>query len=279
MCRVRPVLTFLEPGVAALATALVALDLLGRVEISRNLGLLVLDTAIIGFFALDYLTGLIGAPDKKGYLRTHLVELLSIVPVYQFRALRAVRVVRVLRLVSLVARARRSIAQYFTSHVLTYVVVILCVVIALGSISIYLVERGNSINSFADALWWTVVTVTTVGYGDLSPESTPGRIVAIILMITGVGALAAFTGTVASVILHRSGRNLEEHSQEDPEGNPGDRSPVHPPETPSEGLPEPLPDRLAGEYVRDNPLLAGLSPREIREVLVFIDFIRYRRRR
>ncbi|SIP99417.1 voltage-gated potassium channel [Alkalispirochaeta americana] len=227
-----------------IAAALVALDLLGRVSISRNPALFVIDTTIVIFFSLDYLTGLLLSSDKKQYIRSHLIDLISILPVYQFRALRAVRLVRLLRLVSLAMRARRRISNYFTSHVLTYVVAILFGVIALGSVSIYLVERGNSMTSFSDALWWTVVTVTTVGYGDLSPESSLGRVVAILLMITGVGALAAFTGTVASVILHRSGTGRSLSKEEAPQ---------------------------------TEALLADLSPQEIREVRVFIDFIKYRR--
>ncbi len=52
--------------------------------------------------------------------------------------------------------------------------------------------------TFPDALWWSYVTATTVGYGDLSPVSTGGRIIASLLMLTGIGFLSLLTGTIAS---------------------------------------------------------------------------------
>ncbi len=57
--------------------------------------------------------------------------------------------------------------------------------------------------NFGDALWWSMVTTTTVGYGDLSPESTGGRILAGILMIVGIGFLGMVTGSVATYFVDR----------------------------------------------------------------------------
>lgn len=52
--------------------------------------------------------------------------------------------------------------------------------------------------SFGDALWWSIVTCTTVGYGDISPATTLGRIIAIVLMIFGIGLLGMLTGTITT---------------------------------------------------------------------------------
>ena len=58
--------------------------------------------------------------------------------------------------------------------------------------------RGSNIHTFADALWWAIVTVTTVGYGDRYPVSAGGRGVALLLMVVGIGLIGVLTATIAS---------------------------------------------------------------------------------
>lgn len=76
--------------------------------------------------------------------------------------------------------------------------------IVFGSIAILEFEKGEetNINNAEDALWWSFVTITTVGYGDKYPVTTEGRIVAGVLMIVGVGLFGTFTGFVASWFLN-----------------------------------------------------------------------------
>ena len=61
----------------------------------------------------------------------------------------------------------------------------------------------SGINGFNNALWWAIVTVTTVGYGDVVPETTPGRLIAALLMLAGVSAIPITTSLVVSVFLTR----------------------------------------------------------------------------
>ena len=74
--------------------------------------------------------------------------------------------------------------------------------IGLGAIGIFAVERGqnNNIQSIGDALWWAVVTTTTVGYGDVSPVIGEGRLIAVSLMVVGIGFIGVFTATVTSFV-------------------------------------------------------------------------------
>jgi voltage-gated potassium channel len=58
-----------------------------------------------------------------------------------------------------------------------------------------------SINTYTDAVWWAIVTSTTVGYGDISPETIIGRLIAVFLMIFGIGLLGLVTSSVASYFL------------------------------------------------------------------------------
>jgi voltage-gated potassium channel len=74
---------------------------------------------------------------------------------------------------------------------------------ALGSAIFYMVENGfnNHVLSYMDALYFTVATMTSVGYGDIVPVSVAGRIVAMIMMITGTGIFVMFTAYIATVLL------------------------------------------------------------------------------
>jgi voltage-gated potassium channel len=76
--------------------------------------------------------------------------------------------------------------------------------IFLGSWLVLLFEehaKGSNIHDYPDALWWAIVTVTTVGYGDRFPTTEGGRIVAVVLMLVGIGLIGTLTATVASVFI------------------------------------------------------------------------------
>lgn len=86
-------------------------------------------------------------------------------------------------------------------RVTTYVVGIVAVSVFLGAIAVLDVEReaaSANIASFGDAIWWASATVTTVGYGDFYPVTLAGRLVAIGLMVVGIGTVGAVTASVAA---------------------------------------------------------------------------------
>ena len=94
--------------------------------------------------------------------------------------------------------------------------VVAAIVISIGSIAIFYIESPNEktqINSFLDAVWWTVSTVTTVGYGDIVPVTDAGKIIAIFYMIFGIGILAVFLSVLGTRIYKiRIERNDQELS-------------------------------------------------------------------
>jgi voltage-gated potassium channel Kch len=87
-----------------------------------------------------------------------------------------------------------------------YIALVAIAVVLLGALGVFLVERGSnrSIGSFGDALWWAVVTATTVGYGDVSPVTLEGRLIAVVLMLTGIGVIGVFTATVAALFFEQT---------------------------------------------------------------------------
>ena len=155
------------------------------------------------------------APSRGAFIRRSWVDLLLIVISPPFgvpealqglRAVRALRVLRLLRMVRAVGvlsiglRASRRALRHHQFH---YVLVATAAVMLLGSAGLYVVERNenDAITSFGDALWWAVTTTTTVGYGDIYPKTGEGRLIAVFLMLTGIGVIGIFTATIASLFM------------------------------------------------------------------------------
>ena len=80
---------------------------------------------------------------------------------------------------------------------LHYLIGLVAVLVLLGGVGLTLTEE----RSLADSLWWSIVTVTTVGFGDISPTTLGGRLIAVVLMLVGIGVLGLFTATIAGLFV------------------------------------------------------------------------------
>jgi len=116
------------------------------------------------------------------------------------RTLRALRVLRLFRAFGVIAMALRLGRRHFGKRHFHYVGLVAVATVLLGAAGVYVVEgdENRAITSYGDALWWAIVTATTVGYGDVSPVTVEGRLIAVMLMLTGIGVIGVFTATVAS---------------------------------------------------------------------------------
>jgi voltage-gated potassium channel len=166
-----------------------------------------LDTAVCFVFLVDFVVQFTAAESKLSYLKWGWIDLASSIPaIGPLRWGRLARVVRILRLLRGI-RSGRMLAQYIlkrraeSAFAATLLVALL--IITLSSIAVLHFESDadSNIKTAEDALWWSFVTVTTVGYGDRYPVSTGGRVVAALAMVAGVGLFGTFTGFVASWFL------------------------------------------------------------------------------
>jgi voltage-gated potassium channel len=187
-------------------------------EVSRLLS--AVDVAVCAVFATDFFLQLKAAKRKWGYLKWGWIDLASSIPSLPFLRLgRVTRIVRILRLLRGVRSTRVIVAHLFENRsrgTFATVALITFVLIVFSSIAVLNVETGpdSTIRTAEDALWWSLATVTTVGYGDVYPRTTMGHIVAAMLMIAGVALFGTFTATVASFFVQQDNRREDEKLDE-----------------------------------------------------------------
>lgn len=146
------------------------------------------------------------------FVRRHWVDLVGAIPFYG--PLRAARFVRVLRILRLVALVRRVIAKYdlplLPTATFAYTFLVASGVWLGAAFVFFELEYGKNENvrEFSDALWWSMTTLSTVGYGDLYPVTPGGRVVAVITMVVGVGVLGTLAATIATAFLEVRERGL-----------------------------------------------------------------------
>jgi voltage-gated potassium channel len=111
------------------------------------------------------------------------------------------RPLRVLRLLAFARMVNRSATGGLIERAAVYVGGVAVMAVGLGSVAILDAEQnapGANITSYGDAVWWASTTLATVGYGDRYPVTTEGRVIAVVLMIVGIGVVGAITGSIAS---------------------------------------------------------------------------------
>lgn len=118
-------------------------------------------------------------------------------------------------IISKIFRGIKSLYKNFSDENLPKIILAVLIVIVIGGGLVFLVESGTNgeFSRFVDSLWWGAVTITTVGYGDMTPVSNPGRLVAVMMMFGGIVLTSIFSGTIASIFVNRKiqeGRGLQE---------------------------------------------------------------------
>jgi len=151
-------------------------------------------------FALDFAVRLSLAEKRLEYALKHWYDVALI-------ALPLLRPLRLLRLVALFRVLDRSVGGTLAGRALVYAVGAATFAVFLGALAVLDAERTDlhaNITNLGDALWWAAATVATVGYGDFTPVTFEGRIIAIALMLVGIGLVGTVTGATASWLMDRS---------------------------------------------------------------------------
>lgn len=206
--------------VASVLTVL--LESVARVRIEHGRLLRALEWGFTLLFTVEYLLRLVCVGRPLQYARSFfgVVDLLAIVPTYLsvffagaqslivIRALRLLRIFRVLKLAHFVGEARMLRAAVHASlrKITVFLGVVVTIVLIVGSL-MYLIEGEKSgFSSIPQGMYWAIVTLTTVGYGDIAPQTIPGRLLASVVMVLGYGIIAVPTGIVTVELAQATSR-------------------------------------------------------------------------
>ena len=208
--------------VIVLSVILVTMESVAEIEQDYGDWLRISEWIITGLFTVEYMVRLYCVPSPIRYARSFfgVVDLLSVLPSYLslllpgsqsllvIRALRLLRIFRVFKVARFLTETNVLVTALHSSlpKVIVFMGTLLIGVIIMGSI-MYLIEgEAGGFTSIPVSVYWAVVTMTTVGYGDIAPVTAPGQVVAAIAMLMGYSIIAVPTGIVSAELVRASRR-------------------------------------------------------------------------
>jgi len=202
-----------------ISIAAVMLESVASIQVKYGYELVVVEWIITIFFSLEYAARIIAVRRPWGYIKsfTGISDLLATLPAYigllfpgfhfllALRAIRLLRIFRILKLVHFVGASDLLASSLKKSRtkiaVFLFAVVVLCII--LGTI-MYMVEGPeNGFDSIPISIYYTIVTLTTVGFGDVTPHTPLGQFISMVIMILGYGIIAVPTGIVTSDLMSK----------------------------------------------------------------------------
>ncbi|WP_196333707.1 potassium channel family protein [Paraclostridium sordellii] len=190
-------------------------------HLSFNINVILTNTACIIWiiFVVDYITRFVLSHDKKSFVKNNIIDLISIIPFHTFFILLSnygilklgkyvilLKLVMVLRIVAIIKKSDSNFYKLLKTNNFSYTLFIALFMIFLSSVTMSYFEHWN----IGDSLWWSIVTVTTVGYGYICPKTFSGRIIACILMIFGIGFIGSLTSTLSTYFIKKE--NIRHHN-------------------------------------------------------------------
>jgi voltage-gated potassium channel len=164
-------------------------------------------------FTIEYIARLITAKSTRLYARSFfgIVDLFAIAPVYlsllfgtahAFSVVRSLRLLRIFRILKLSEYLGEAVTMQIALReslrkITVFLLAVLTIVVISGAMMYQIEGEAHGFTSIPAGMYWAIVTVTTVGYGDIAPQTIPGRVVASVLMIVGYGIIAVPTGIVS----------------------------------------------------------------------------------
>jgi len=205
-----------------LSIIIVMIDIISAINKQYGDTLFILEWIFTILFTIEYFLRLftVGRPLKYALSFFGIVDLLAILPTYfslllpgsqyflVIRIFRLLRVFRVLKLVQYVGEARLLVQAMKASKrkIIVFIFTVLTIVVIFGSLMYVIEGSANGFTSIPRSIYWAIVTLTTVGYGDVSPATPIGQALAAIIMILGYGIIAVPTGIVTAEMTMAAGK-------------------------------------------------------------------------
>ena len=193
---------------------LIMLESVKSIDAKYHNLLLTLEWIVTIFFTIEYIARIICIKKPKNYIFSFygIIDLLSTIPLYlsyifvgsqvflAVRALRLLRVFRILKLVQFLGEAThlKSALKASRAKIIVFLFSVLIASVILGTLMYWVEGDEAGFTSIPTSIYWTIVTLTTVGYGDIAPITPQGQFIATVIMLLGYGIIAVPTGIVTA---------------------------------------------------------------------------------
>lgn len=200
-----------------ISTIIIMIESVPSVSAAYGRGFIIIEWLLTGLFTLEYILRLATARNRVRYMLSvfGLIDLLSILPTYLaifisgaqvfmvIRVLRLFRVFRILKLVHMLGAGNSLRTALLASRhkIMVFLFAVVLIVILSGALMYVIEGAENGFSSIPQAVYWAIVTLTTVGYGDIAPQTIVGQFIASVIMILGYGILAVPTGIVSAEMI------------------------------------------------------------------------------
>ena len=164
---------------------------------------LYLNWGIWTVFLVEYVVLFYFSENKIDFIKSHKIELIIVIFSFPIVPIALLNALRFFRLAALLNRFAATVKAIFNSKGLRFIVYATIAIVLFFGFLFYISEPD--VQTYSDGLWWALVTITTVGYGDITPLTNLGRIIASALMVMGIGFIATITAAVSSYFISSFG--------------------------------------------------------------------------
>ncbi len=199
-----------------ISVILVMLESVASIDVKYHRQLLAFEWIVTIFFTIEYIARVISIKKPLKYVFSFygIIDFISTIPLYisyffagsqvllAVRALRLLRIFRILKLVQYVGEASqlKKALKASRNKIAVFIYTVLILSIIMGTIMYWVESDASGFTSIPRSIYWAIVTLTTVGYGDIAPQTPLGQLIATVVMILGYGIIAVPTGIVTSEI-------------------------------------------------------------------------------
>ena len=197
-----------------ISVILVMLESVKKIDLEYHKVLLILEWVVTVFFTVEYIARVISIKKPFKYIFSFygIIDFISTIPLYisyifagsqvllAIRALRLLRVFRILKLVRFLGEASqlKQALKASRAKIVVFIYVVLILSVIMGTIMYWVESDEAGFTSIPRSIYWAIVTLTTVGYGDITPVTSLGQLIATMVMILGYGIIAVPTGIVTA---------------------------------------------------------------------------------